>query len=1754
MSNRFGINSAAKAGDGNTSFSADDAHDDPAAAPKPFVSLDFNQVVGKSFRETLADAEAVNKEAKAAPKPDTSNAFSMTANLVTGTASGALESVTGFFKKSKEQLARDAEFGGISALSDGHTLGAAVQKTTTDVAAAAPALNPFSETGRTNIGTLGTKWYAGMTTGTLDERANFAGKNLGFGLTLVAGGGTAAAKTTAVVQEVKAGTNLATRALTMTDNIAAATADLRIATRGVVTAEKSVVPTLTANSSHIFSPAIVSEGATLGQKTTNLFSRTTEAFGITGRRAESLTIAGAETAVSAEKGIATRIGNLFPASKPLSFNPTAIAEASQMSVAKAADDFTKALTTVETRSRNFTGAVDTLADVRQAAELVRTGTPNAERALMDAISKTGVHADDLFAQANSLLRTVEHSNVVKRFGTAVESTQTAARGLTTTLDDISRGIASTSDDAAKLHNIRRLADDVASGGAKSDELMVAVKKFAEESPNLNPQSINRLLADVTKLESASVGRRVLVGIEQSVADVGTALESVGKSGILDRTGRQFVQGSDELKALANVKSAADDLARGVGTPEKLTKAVEELRKFETIAVKSVDDIAANTAQLTEKVSVAKVFTSIDDAVKPITSATDDVEKVLATIKATNPEDAARLEHAVRDFVAGRTTNPETLRNAFSAVTREGDDAVNALIKSVDDARPMLKLEQGLANGRNSFNDAMNVLDDAARKYPAGSNPAKAIDELKEAFDAARKGNLSADDLSEVIRRNSVHVEKAIPGATEKLAVNGTKLVDAAVDTTRQIAIRNGVSDIARMSDDVVKVTDDLATRFADDAGKLRAIEDLKTAAQGVNRGTHNADDLAQALKKLDDAGVSPTVLGKDAVKQIDDLGRTADRTTRLQAIESSIQNSGQMVKRVERYADVLENAVRNSSDEFRALDNVRKATERVGKGGSVDDLVKVIKENEIALDKIGKGTTTKLLKDVSTVTDDAVRTGGQTALKKVVGKLDEAELAVKRTSSEFRAVEEIRAAVKRTNVDGVGDDLSNAIRRNENVLRNLETRHQQLIVAADKKALNLVDNLAADTRNLKVVDNLIADSTKLGDEVANARRLTAIDDSARALTKTTDNAAVQTTNISRNAAAVSEQGGKQLAQDVRTFANGLEEGAAKQRLTRLADDLESKAGTFNHVQERANIIRNLSDDVAKGAVTEKQALNFASRNLSSFDDAARNARRITTDLQDETAKLGAQTKQVVAPIAQNVDDVAKKFIKGEATIDDVSRATKELTDLKNSGKVAADDLVKIEAKAKELEAAARALEAARPAAFEGQFARFQEALQSGKLSAHKDALDAISHMYTVSNPVVREKLLALREMVLDHQAMRMVMEQGFNSNRAIAQGLFGRATAGDSLMLSVANGTLNTRPVAGIVSDKTQLLQALERLQMRADVSATKFQSPVLGLIQDSRLLSNPSLYREVLSRKLVNDIATAAAGYGLFGVASYNLYNRAQEVVREELAAPHKIAALMEAEAAALTDKDRQVLKDQLAHFVADFIRDKDPAQISELKSEVTRIVSERAAQSKNSQAVWRRKAEQNLSIAERKDREEHENQAQYGSVLGPIKGPGAPSALDVAPPVFYAAPARVISKPGGGKIDEGDKRKPATTNFDIGKIRDLSNHYNQQGLRATSFNTKEQGNTPGTLTPGATKSWQNVVSWNSGKRFSTGEPGGRSAYAQMKDIEGVPEKDGAAGGGGQTVTANDPNAVLSAQAAQIQSQANQDEQNQVPAGSANV
>jgi len=164
-------------------------------------------------------------------------------------------------------------------------------------------------------------------------------------------------------------------------------------------------------------------------------------------------------------------------------------------------------------------------------------------------------------------------------------------------------------------------------------------------------------------------------------------------------------------------------------------------------------------------------------------------------------------------------------------------------------------------------------------------------------------------------------------------------------------------------------------------------------------------------------------------------------------------------------------------------------------------------------------------------------------------------------------------------------------------------------------------------------------------------------------------------------------------------------------------------------------------------------------------------------------------------------------------------------------------------------------------------------------------------------------------------------------------------------------------------------------------------------------------------------------------------------------------------------------------------------------------------------------------------------------------LKGPGAPAAQESVSPV-YTAPQMRVRATTSASIDEGaNKRKPATTNFDIGKIRDMSNNigYNQSGLRSAQFSTTGP-NAIGPYTAGSSKPWQNVVAWSSGRKYSTGsEQSGKHVYGDFKQLENHPENDQAGVGGG-TVTqasanANDPAQALQL-ASQQQQQAAQDEQ----------
>ncbi len=218
MSNRFGINSATTSGDNNPTVA--DASE-TETTQKPFTGLNFNSVVSSSFNDALTNADQVVKAQALAPKEDKSTFLSATGNLVTGFGSGLADQVTTIFKKDKATLAREADQGGISALTSGHSVTAAFTRTAGDVATALPALNPLSQEGRKNIGTLGNKWWESVSTGTADERAHSIGTTASFWATL--GGGTSLTTKGAgtIISDLRGGT-IANRALSLSDNVAGA--------------------------------------------------------------------------------------------------------------------------------------------------------------------------------------------------------------------------------------------------------------------------------------------------------------------------------------------------------------------------------------------------------------------------------------------------------------------------------------------------------------------------------------------------------------------------------------------------------------------------------------------------------------------------------------------------------------------------------------------------------------------------------------------------------------------------------------------------------------------------------------------------------------------------------------------------------------------------------------------------------------------------------------------------------------------------------------------------------------------------------------------------------------------------------------------------------------------------------------------------------------------------------------------------------------------------------------------------------------------------------------------------------------------------------------------------------------------------------------------------------------------------------------------------------------------------------------------
>lgn len=1708
MGNRFGITTASNTGDGNNPTVADAPETENTNAQTS--NLSFSSVVSSSFNDALSNADSLLKAEKAAPKKDESTAWSVLGNVGSGTVSAFVSPVTSVFKKDKAHLVHQAETGNIAALSEGASVSASFTKTAGDVARAVPALNPLSDQGQKNWSTLGTKYVETWRNGTLDEKARFFGEHIGFGATLLGGTALTTNRTAAVIGDLKGGATVATRALSATDNVAAAANDLRAL--GRVT--EVVTPGV-----HRFSPAI--ENAT--QKTSGLtrfaertgISNLFENVGQTARKAETLTVAGTENFTSRVNILSRN-------------TPTVLTDAAKVSAETATRNFTSILERTAPKTATEAAALN---EVKTAAQALAHGGPEAQTALFAAIKKTGTHADDLTVQANNAIRTINHN-------TFINVAQTAGKDITGALDNLATTVTAGSKEARAINDIRKLVNEVATTGNKTDDLVQAIKALKNDHPNLNPQVVEGMVSNVSKLETATAGRRLMTGFENAATDVQTAVTELKALEITSTNGQRFMQGSEELKELARVKAAADDLARGVISPERFTQVVDDLKRFPSISPKSIEDITKASLNVTEKSNVASVFSHVDDIVKPVRQAANEVDNVIAAVKASNPQEAAKLQQAVADFVAGRGGNADDLSKAFKAVTN--DEAALASVqrftKTVESARPAMTLEK-------SFAESMQVLDTAAAKYAATSPQATAIQELRQVFRSAAKGETSLDDLAAAVQRNAKVIDGAVAGGAESLSVNSTKIADAAVDTSRALAIRNGVTEVTQLSDDVVKAAKALETQFAGDAAKVKSLQEVQTAMAGVKNGTHSMDDLNNAFRAAQEAGI----------KHFDEMASSVNRTARLQSIENSVVKAREASSNIANTTELMEKAAR-MSDEFQAVDRLRAAV----KSGNADDIARVVNDpaTKALLEKIQPGVTKQIL-------DDAARVGGNRGsevVSKLSTKVDEVELAARRASQEFQAIDEVRAAARRVNVDGIGDDLASVLKKNETRLRELEAK---VATHIDPKAANLVDNLGSSAKTL-------------GDEAAQVRRLTNVETSSRSVTEVVNSLTQKVDSMATKAAFTSERGGVKLSDDVRALANKVEDAATKQRLIQLADDLQNNAGKFNHVKERLNVIKSLSDDVARGAVKETELSAFFKASRTSLDDVARGstaalesrvtaiantnkmiaaensiaAMRKVPNLSDEAARLGVKLEGEVPKLLRTVDDAAKGFANGTRTYDDVIKATKAL-------EAESKNLAGLQSRIQEIERAAKSMQETRAIAFDAQLRAFDNA--ASRSHAHNAALNNIANMYDLAPPAVREKLMALREAVLNQQAFILVRDSGVYNNGWLRQKLFdyssktnpgtifGHNAGGSKLVLNAQEGAVNARPVAGIVTSKGQMLDAVERVNNVVRSNQASLFNPVKGLTQDSKaLLSQPNLAQEAMRRRLVRDVVLAASGVGIVGVYGNVLYNRAIDTLSEEAMAPYRIAEWMEKEAAAKTEAAREKYHAELTQMIADHIRGKDQDEINALRQQIQAIIAERTSENQQSQAVWSRREKEVLSIGQLRANREHDNQVQYGSAMGPSRGPGV-AAVQEAKEVFVAPQQRTIrSNTGMNLEDNGNKRKPATTNFDINKIKEMSNTigYNQGNLRANPYGTT--GPNAVALSPGSTKPWQNVVSWNSGRKYANGsEQGSKGVYGQFKDIEKVGEQDQATGGA-VAQAGNGPDPALAAmQVASQQQTVSQDEQN---------
>lgn len=2010
MSKVFGRDRADSAGGENRFSSVLGAQQEGENPPETQnTGLNLNSVVRAGFNQALDDAKKADEAAKA---QDNSTAWSATTSLVGGFGKGIVDIVHSPFRKSKDQLEREAKYGGISALNEGGSFSAGLTRTAGDVAKVATTLNPITSEGRNNIGLAWDKYQTSLTTGTLDSRMNVVGQTAAFVVSLGIGG-SQASKVTRVADDLRAvriastGVNLSDDVGRMTSIVgrtgeAAFALETKAGTIGehavnAARMERTVLPRIAAETptlgtrliagtrnsverARVFvadtiglgAPAVTGETGTLGSAA-RMFGRflKTEARETTkvstgqrffthvddtvraldggvaktvrgiGDDIDVLLQRGGHSADDARaltkvKNIATDVArgkapveDLAQALKGLpkgnsvfenlsakvthldEFTSQSARALTQKATRGALDDLSNHLSALE-RGLAPGPKTEALADIRAAATALADGTGDAQK-LAQAIEragKSGLNIDDILVKADDLNSIVQRAPLAQRVEQGMLATGNALDDMSRSLDDVMKPLRNGSDEFKQVEEVKRLSQEVANGAAKQDELIAAIRNLEGKVPGVTARTIDDLTESAVKLERAVTETRLAASLDNAVAGVRTSLDEVSSLRLVDKAGREFAEGSDEFLALKNVKEKAAELARGTGTKEELARALDELKKFDQIKPEVLNQITRNTAKFVDNLESARLMTRLDDALQPVRKSLSDMDNAVASVRTVDPAEAAKIEKVISDFVAGRTTNIDDVKQAFQKVNADGrfTAQIDELGRAVNEARPVIKLEQSITNARHAADDAIKVTDDIIRRYAEGTPQHRAVTEVKAAFDGASRGTVTAEELTETIARNARYLDDVKPGAAERLTQNARKLTEAVSDTVRLTGIRNG-------ADDIVRISDDLIRQVGDDLPKVRVLEDLKAAARGVGNGTRSADDLKAAMEKVREAGITPQALGA----KVDDLSGRVAQTERLVTIEKGIETGRQLASRVERYADDMERVVRQTSPEFKSIKNVK---DELARATTSDDVVRVIRQNEDVLERIQPGSTKTLIEQISRGGDNLTSAGGRQAVRNVGNSLDEMDRAVQKVSSEFKAVEDVRAALRGVRETGFGDELVaavnkpvlraieqkaplaaddldivgavtrfaekprevvarveryaddmervvrqtapefqsiqkvrdaisraatkdelvSAIKQNSQVLDNIKPGSAQALLddvarvgddltaagarqslsgavtklddleraargaSTELKAIEqlrqaartagntgVVDELAAAANNpaLRAIESkahliddfarrapraaddidIVQTAANLGKETANTRRLTTVENSLSAARNSIDNLIDQTNDATRNLSLRSQTAGRELAQDVRKLAEKADDAGTRQRLLNLADDLDNRAGTYSPVQERLKVIRSLTDDLAEGKIKDTHVADFVrksnlddiksgatrsvethvsdiadARKLTVLDDTTGNTQRLIRNLNEEVARLPVkggnfaddvvEKAQAVRQAAQRVDEVSQRFMRGEASAVEVGEASERLARVAAANKQILPQLQTVEKMADEMASAARNLHAARGEVFHSQFVRLEEALVRGGANAHKQALENINHIYAAAaTPELKGQIVKLRDLILDHQAVRTVLDQGFAGDKMLSRIMSDARSGGSTVVLPNSGAALNTRPVLGIVTDRGKLFDAIERIARRADdQSAFRIESGrIAGLTNDPIvLLRDPALRAEQARRQLRNDIIASTFGIGLTGLTTYGIYEKAKDAVRDIKLAPFRIAQLMEAEASATSESERQFFKTQLQEMLAEHTRGKSEEEVEDLRRQVSEIIEARARSDQMSQAVWRRRmdeaaispalidaanrahqrsATQFETLDEEKAYIRHSNQVQYGNPMGPGVGPGAPVVVESVQPVVAAHQPRVRVSTGT-RVNEGDKVKTATTGFDIARIRELSNIYNPASLRSAPFGSPLSAG-GGALS--STKPWQTAQS-NLSRRLYSGENAGRGLYGQFTKIEDTQDERDRPGAGG--------------------------------------